>query len=248
MMDQRLRGHVALVTGAARGIGAAIAHRLAADQASVIVNYSTSAKPAEETVAAINSAGGKAIAIQADVRDPAAVTRMFDSAAKAFGPVTILVNNAGVADMRPLEGFDAAHFEKLFNTNVKAMLLCSQAAARQFGERGGVIVNISSNATRLSLPGAAVYTATKAAVDAITRVLAAELGPRGIRVNAVCPGFTETDLNKDYDALVKEQILKQTPLGRFGKPEDIADVVAFLCSDDAHWVTKEIVGATGGLG
>ncbi len=188
------------------------------------------------------------MAIQADVSEQDAVAKLFDATKKAFGPVSILVNNAGVAEMRPLDGFDVAHFDRLFNTNVKAMLLCCQAAARHFGQAGGVIVNVSSNATRLAFPGAAVYTATKAAVDAITRVLAAELGPKGVRVNAVCPGFTETDLNKDYAAAVKEQILKQTPLGRFGRPEDIADVVAFLCCDDAHWVTKEIVGATGGLG
>ncbi len=243
-----LTARVAVVTGASRGIGAAIAKRLAADGAAVVVNYSTSAKPAEETVAAITKDGGAALAVQADVTDPAAVDALFAAAKGAFGRVDILVNNAGVADMRPLDGFDVAHFDKLFNTNVKALLLCCQAAARQFDASGGVIVNISSNITRLTFPGAAVYTATKAAVDAVTRVLAAELGPKGVRVNAVCPGFTETDLNKDFDQVVKDQILHQTPLGRFGKPEDIADVVAFLCSQDARWVTKEIIGATGGLG
>ena len=245
--SQRLVGRTALVTGASRGIGAGIAKKLAAEGAAVAVNYSRSAGPADEVVAAITKAGGKAVAVKGDISDPAAIAGLFDAAEKALGKLDVLVNNAGVADMAPLEKIDAAHIARQFGLNVTGLLLCCQEAAKRFG-KGGTIVNVSSNvATTTTIPGASVYTATKAAVNALTRVLAAELGPKGVTINAVAPGFTATDLNKDMPAAMREQVIHQTALGRLGAPDDIAGVVALLCSADAAWVTGEVLPATGGL-
>ena len=242
----KLDGKVALVTGSSRGIGAAIARRLAADGASVVVNYAKSPDAAAAVVRQIEAAGGRAKAVKADVSDPAQVGPLFEAADEAFGRLDVLVNNAGVADRGALEDVDAAHIDKLFDLNVRGLLLCCKEGVRRLGE-GGTIINVSSNVPRMAIPGLSAYTATKGAVDAITRVLAAELGPRKITVNAVCPGLTETDLTKDYPPEARAHVISQTALRRLGKPEDIADVVAFLASDDARWVTGELVGATGGL-
>ena len=244
----RLDGRVAIVTGAARGIGAAIAKRLAADGARVVVDYSTSAKPAEETVAAIAGAGGQAVAVQGDVSDPAAVTGLFDAAERRFGPVAILVNNAGVYENRPVERADAAHFEKVFRANVLGTLLATAEFARRFRGGPGRVVNISSGAARSALPGGAVYCASKAAVEGLTRGHAVDLGARGITVNAVAPGTTDTEMFRaGLPEEMKERMIASTALGRLGTPEDIADVVAFVCSDDARWITGQFLDANGGL-
>ena len=243
----KLDGKVALVTGSSRGIGAAIAVRLGSDGARVVVNYARSPDAAAAVVRKIEAAGGKAKAVKADLSDPAQVGPLFEEAAKAFGRLDILVNNAGVADPAPLDQIDAAHIDRLFNLNVRGLLLACREAARRFGEEGGTIINVSSVVPRMAIPGLSAYTATKGAVDAITRVLAAELGPRKITVNAVCPGLTDTDLVADYSPEQRADFSKRTPLGRLGKPEDIADVVAFLASADAHWVTGELLAASGGI-
>jgi 3-oxoacyl-[acyl-carrier protein] reductase len=244
----RLDGRVAIVTGAARGIGAAVAKRLAADGARVVVNYSTSAKPAGETVAAIAGAGGQAVAVQGDVSDPAAVTGLFDAAERRFGPVAILVNNAGVYETRPVEQADAAHFETVFRANVLGTLLATAEFARRFRGGPGRVVNISSGAARGALPGGAIYCASKAAVEGLTRGHAVDLGATGITVNAVAPGTTDTEmLRAGLPEELKERMIAGTALGRLGTPEDIADVVAFVCSDDARWITGQSLDANGGL-
>ena len=244
----RLDGLVAIVTGAGRGIGSATARRLARDGAAVVVNFSTSARPAEETVAAITAAGGKAVAVKADISDPAAVAALFDAAEKAFGPVAVLVNNAGVYDMRPLEQSDAALFDKLFRANVLGPLLTTAEFARRFKGDSGRVVNVSSGAARGAMPGAAVYAASKAALEALTRNHALELGPKGVTVNTVAPGVTETEMLKSgLPEEAKRQMISQTTLGRLGAPEDIADVIAFLVSDDGRWVTGQFLDANGGL-
>ena len=244
----KLAGQTALVTGAARGIGAAIAKRLAADGAAVVVNYSTSAKPAEETVAAIAAAGGKAVAVQADVSDPSAVAKLFDAAEKAFGPVTVLVNNAGVYDLKMVEQADKAHFEKIFHTNVLSVVLATAEFARRFKGKSGRVVNISSGAARGAMPGAAVYAASKAAMEGLTRGHSLELGPKGVTVNAVAPGVTETEMLKaGMPEEAKRHMIGNTALGRLGQPDDIAGAVAFLCGDDGRWVTGQFLDANGGL-
>jgi 3-oxoacyl-[acyl-carrier protein] reductase len=243
-----LDGQVAIVTGAARGIGSAIATRLAADGARVVINYSTSAKPAEQTVEAITKAGGKAVAIQADVSDAGAIGKLFDAAEKAFGPVTILVNNAGVYEERLLEKADQAHFDKLFHANVLGPLLATAEFARRFKGKAGRVVNISSGGARGALPGAGVYCASKAAVEGLTRVHALELGSKGITVNSVAPGVTETEMLKQgLPEEIKKHMIGNTILGRLGQPDDIADVVAFFCSHDARWITGQFIDASGGL-
>jgi len=244
----RLNGKVAVVTGAARGIGAAIARKLAAEGVKVVLNYSTSAGPAEETVAAIREAGGHAVAEQGDVSDPAVVARIFDAAEKEFGPVEILVNNAGAYEIRPVEQADVAHFDKIFRTNVLGSLLATAEFARRIGKNGGRVVNISSGGARSALPGGSVYCASKAAVEGLTRGHAVDLGAKGITVNAVAPGTTDTEmLRSGLPEGVKEQMIANTTLGRLGTPEDIADVVAFVCSDDARWITGQFIDANGGL-
>ena len=249
--SKTLEGKVAVVTGASKGIGAAIAKHLAAAGAAVVVNYAASKEGAERVVAEIKSAGGKAIAVKADVAKKAEVEKLFSETQTAFGHVDVLVNNAGIYEFAPLEAITETHFHKHFDINVLGLLLASQEAAKRFGADGGSIINISSIVSTLAPPSASVYSATKAAVDAITRSLAAELGPRKIRVNAINPGLVETegtltagiagpesDFRKDAE--------KTTPLGRIGQPNDIGPVAVFLASSDSAWVTGELLRAAGG--
>jgi len=246
----KLAGKVAVVTGASKGIGAAIAKAFAAEGAAVVVNYATSREGADKVVAAITGAGGKAIAVQADVAKLADVTRLFAESEKAFGPADILVNNAGLYQFAPLDDITEEHFHRHFDTNVLGLLLATQAAARQFGERGGAVINIGSVVTSLTPPAAAVYTATKGAVDTITRTFAKELGPRKIRVNSINPGGVETEGTHTAGIIggeMEAQMVAQTPLGRIGQPEDIARVAVFLASADAGWVTGELIQTAGGL-
>ena len=246
----KLQDKVAIVTGASKGIGASIARYLAADGAAVVVDYASSKKDAEQVVADIVGNGGRAIAVQADVAKQADVDRLFAQTNTAFGRLDILVNNAGIYEFAPLEQVTEENFRKQFDTNVLGVLLASQAAVRYFDSGGGSIVNISSVVSTATPPNAAVYSATKAAVDAITRALAKELGPRNIRVNAINPGVVETEgvhaagfIGSDF---LKDAIAK-TPLGRMGQPQDIAPVAAFLASPDAAWITGETLVTAGGL-
>jgi 3-oxoacyl-[acyl-carrier protein] reductase len=245
----KLTGKVAIVTGASKGIGAAIAEELAKDGASVIVNYSSSAQGAESVVAKIKASGGKAKAVRADVSKPAEAKQLIGSAVKEFGRIDILVNNAAVYDFLPLEQITEEHIDRMFNLNVRGLLFVTQAAAAAFDGKGGSIINIGSMASLTPPPGATVYSATKGAVDTITRGLASELGPKKILVNAVLPGPVETEGTQsmaDWDQF-KSMLLPRTPLGRIGQPRDIATVVSFLASDDAGWITGQIIPAAGGL-
>jgi 3-oxoacyl-[acyl-carrier protein] reductase len=246
----KLKGKVALVTGASKGIGAAIAKSLAAEGASVVVNYASSKAGAEAVVAEITKAGGKAVAVGGDVSKAADAQALVDAAVKQFGRLDILVNNSGVYEFAPLEEITEAHFDKQFNVNVRGLLLTTKAAAKHLGE-GSSIINIGSLVTRLTPPGSAVYTATKGAVDAITGVLSRELGPRKIRVNALNPGMVETEgthtagfIGSDFHT----GAIAQTPLGRIGQPNDIASIAVFLASDDSYWLTGEHLFAGGGMG
>jgi len=249
-MMSTLRDKVAIVTGASKGIGAAIAGHLAAAGAAVIVNYASSKEGADRVVAEIRRQGGKAVAVQANVAKQADVERLFAETKKAFGRLDILVNNAGIYELYPLESVTEEHFHKHFDLNVLGVLLTSKEAARHFDAAGGSIINISSAASTLAPPNASVYTATKAAVDAVTRSLAKELGPRNIRVNSLNPGvvdtegvraggFVESDFRKELEA--------RTPLGRIGQPDDIAPAAVFLASSDAAWITGETLLVAGGL-
>ncbi len=244
----KLTGKVAVVTGASKGIGAAIAKALAAQGASVVVNYASSKAGADDVVAAITAAGGKAVAVAGDVSKAPDATGIIDAAVETYGRLDILVNNSGVYEMAPIEAITEAHFHKQFNVNVLGLLLVTQAAAKHLGE-GGSIVNVSSVVSRITPPGSAVYTATKGAVDAITGVLARELGPRKIRINSVNPGMVETEgthsagfIGSDFE----QWAISTTPLGRIGQPDDIADVAVFLASDDSRWMTGESLIASGG--
>ncbi|HEX3383013.1 MAG TPA: glucose 1-dehydrogenase [Paraburkholderia sp.] len=244
----KLTGKVAVVTGASKGIGAAIAKALAAQGASVVVNYASSRAGADKVVAEITAAGGKAVAVGGDVSKAADAKGIIDSAIETYGRLDVLVNNSGVYDLAPIEEITEDHFHKQFNVNVLGLLLTTQAAVKHFGE-GASIVNVSSVVSRITPPGSAVYTATKGAVDAITGVLAKELGPRKIRVNSVNPGMVETEgthsagiIGSDFETWA----VSTTPLGRIGQPDDIADVVTFLASDDARWLTGESLIASGG--
>jgi 3-oxoacyl-[acyl-carrier protein] reductase len=246
----KLSGKVAVVTGASKGIGAGIAKAFAEEGASVVVNYATSREGADVVVKKIVSEGGKAIAVQGDVSKSEDVKRLFAEAKAAFGAVDILVNNAGVYQFGAIEEFSEAEFHREFNTNVLGVFLATQEAVKQFGKNGGNIINISSAATSLDLPTASLYTATKAAVDSITRVLAKELGPRNIRVNTIAPGGVETEgviaagiSGGDFE----KHMVSQTPLGRMGQPGDIAPVAVFLASSDSAWVTGETLGVAGGM-
>jgi 3-oxoacyl-[acyl-carrier protein] reductase len=246
----KLTGKVAVVTGASKGIGAGIAQELAANGASVIVNYASSAAGAEAVVAKIQAAGGKAKAVHADVSKPAEAKQLIDAAVAEFGRVDILVNNAGVYEFLPLQLITEQHFDRMFNLNVRGLLFATQAAAAAFGVQGGSIINIGSMASQAPPPGGSVYSATKGALDAITRSLAAELGSRKILVNAVLPGPVATegvqslaDGGGDFIA----DLVSRTPLGRIGQPRDIAKIVSFLASDDAGWITGQIIPAAGGL-
>jgi 3-oxoacyl-[acyl-carrier protein] reductase len=245
----KLEGKVAVVTGASKGIGAAIAQGLAKDGAAVVVNYANSPDQAEAVAARIADAGGKAKAVRADVSKPEEARRLIDEAVAAFGRVDILVNNAGVYEFAPLEEISEEHYNRIFDLNVKGLLFASQAAAGAFDGRGGSIINISSLASQMAFPTASVYSGTKAAVDSFTRTLAAELGSRKILVNSVLPGPVETEgthAMANFDALSAEMVAR-TPLGRVGQPEDIASVVSFLASDESGWITGQVIPVAGGL-
>jgi len=246
---KKLTGKVAVVTGASKGIGAAIAKQLAAEGASVVVNYSSSKTGADKVVAEITSAGGKAIAVQADMAKKADIERLFAETKKDFSRLDILVNNAGIYGFSPIEDVTEEYFHKQFNLNVLGLILATQAAARLFDSAGGSIVNISSLVSTLGFPNASVYSGTKGAVDSITRSLAKELGPRGIRVNAINPGMVETEgtLSAGIAASeMRKQIEAQTPLGRIGQPKDIAGAAVFLASSDSSWITGETFVISGG--
>jgi 3-oxoacyl-[acyl-carrier protein] reductase len=244
-----LKGKVAVVTGASKGIGAGIAKSLAAEGASVVVNYSSSKEGADRVVAAITKQGGKAIAVQGDVSKAADVQRLFKETKKAFGSLDVLVNNAGVYKFEPLEAVTEDEFHRQFNTNVLGLLLATREAVKYFGPEGGSVINIGSVASRLTPPMSSVYSATKGAVDAVTAVLAKELGPRKIRVNSINPGGVNTEgvqsagiVGSDF----QKQMVAATPLGRFGQPEDIAPVAVFLASQNSGWLTGETLLASGG--
>lgn len=249
-MSRKLDGKVAIVTGASKGIGAEIAIRLADEGAAVVVNYATARAGAERVVGAIVQKGGRAVAVQADLSLPDQVRRLFDEATRSFNRLDILINNAGVYEFLPLEQVTPEHFHRLFDLNVLGLILASQEAARRFGPEGGAIVNVSSLAA-LSPPATApVYSATKAAVDAVTRSMARELGPRKIRVNSVNPGLIETEGVKSagFDqGDFRDSVEKQTPLGRIGQPGDIAPVAVFLAGPDAAWITGEALLVAGGM-
>ncbi len=249
----KLTGKVAVVTGASRGIGAGIARKLAADGAAVVVNYAKNEAAAQEVVKSITEAGGQAVAVRADLSDKAQIAQLFEVALEAYGRLDILVNNAGSTLFAPLEQIDAEHVSQQFDLNVTGLIFASQEAAKYFnvnGSRGGRIINLSSVVTDGALAGGSVYTATKAAVEAVTRTLATELGPQGVTVNAVAPGAVDTDLFKATGGATEEGVnymVSRTPLGRIGQPEDIAGPVAFFASDDAAWVTGQVLQAGGGI-
>jgi 3-oxoacyl-[acyl-carrier protein] reductase len=243
-----LTGKVALVTGGSRGIGAGIARRLAVDGAKIVVNYASRNDAAEQVVADIRDNGGEAIALQADMGDLDAIHRMFAETQAHYGRLDILVNNAAVAEFLPLDALTPEHVERQFAINVYGPLFAMQEAARLFDEAGGRIINISSSITIGPAPGASIYSATKAALENLTRAYAHELGKRSITVNAVAPGTTESDmLNEVMAQDVQQRMIANTALGRLGLPEDIAAVVAFLASEDGLWVTGQIIHASGGL-
>ncbi|KQT18860.1 oxidoreductase [Methylobacterium sp. Leaf399] len=245
----KLDGKVAVVTGASKGIGAAIARALAKDGAAVVVNYASSKAGAEAVVAAITAAGGRAVAVQADVSKAAQAQALIEAAVEAFGRLDVLVNNSGVYEFSAIEEVTEAHYRRLFDVNVLGVLLATRAAARHLGE-GGSIVNISSAITHVNTPAASVYSGTKGAVNAISGVLANELAPRRIRVNVVSPGFVVTEGTHAAGIVGSEMeagLVAQTPLGRSGQPDDIASVVAFLASDEARWLTGEEITASGGI-
>jgi 3-oxoacyl-[acyl-carrier protein] reductase len=250
MENGKLNGKVAVVTGASKGIGAEIAKQLAAEGASVVVNYASSKSDADKVVDEIAKAGGKAIAVQGSVAKKADVEKLFSAAEKAFGKIDILVNNAGVYEFMPLEDATEQQFHRMFDTNVLGIILATQAALKHFKSDGGSIVNISSLASSLTPPTGVIYNATKGAVDAITRTLAKELGPKKIRVNSVNPGMviTEGVVSAGFDnSEFRQTFESQTPLGRIGQPDDIAPAAVFFASDDSKWVTGETLIIAGGL-
>jgi 3-oxoacyl-[acyl-carrier protein] reductase len=241
---------VALVTGASKGIGAAIARQLAAAGAAMVVNYAGSRTGAESVVGEITAAGGKALAVQADVAKTEEVQRLVAQTIKAFGAPDILVNNAGVYEFAPLEEVTPQSFHRQFDINVLGLLQVTQETAKHIGPKGGSFINISSVVSQLNLPGSSVYAATKAAVDSITRVLAKELGGRNIRINAINPGVIETEGTRTQGVIggdFEKQAISQTPLGRIGQPDDVAKVAVFLASDDSGWISGETILAAGGL-
>ena len=248
-MSTKLKDKVAIVTGASKGIGAAIAVHLGAAGASVVVNYASDKAGAERAVATIQKAGGKAVAVQGSVAKKADVDRIFALANETYGRLDILVNNAGVYEFSPLEGITEDQFHKMFDINVLGLILATQKAVAAFGTAGGSIINIGSVAGTAPPPTASVYSATKAAVDAITKGLAKELGPKKIRVNSLNPGPVETEgvhaagfMGSDF----MNGVIADTPLGRIGQPDDIANVATFLASDDAGWLTGQVIFASGG--
>jgi 3-oxoacyl-[acyl-carrier protein] reductase len=248
-LSKKLAGKVAVVTGASKGIGAAIAKYLGAEGASVVVNYASSKTGADKVVDEITKAGGNAVAVQGDVSKKADIDRLFAETRKTYGPLDVLVNNAGIYAFGPLEEVTEEHFHKQFNLNVLGLILTTQEALKYFGTAGGSIINISSVAGVHPVPGASVYSATKGAVDAVTKSLAKELGARKIRVNSLNPGMVETEgvhaagfIGSDFH----KQLAASTPLGRIGQPQDIGKVAAFLASDDAGWITGEVLLVSGG--
>jgi 3-oxoacyl-[acyl-carrier protein] reductase len=248
-MSEKLEGKVAVVTGASKGIGASIALQLSAEGAAVVVNYAASKEGAERVVAKIAAKGGRAKAVQADVAKKADIQRLFAETKAAFGRLDILVNNAGIYEFSPLEAITPEHFHKQFDLNVLGLLLTTQEAVKHFGPSGGSIVNISSVVATLAPPNGSVYSGTKAAVNAITKSLAKELGPSKIRVNAINPGMVETEglhaagiPESDF----RRQVEAQTPLGRIGQPQDIAPAAVFLASSDSGWITGETLYISGG--
>lgn len=248
-MSQKLAGKVAVVTGASKGIGSSIALHLAAAGASVVVNYASSKTGADKVVSEIVAKGGQAVAVQANVAKPEDIAKLFAETKAAYGRVDILVNNAGVYEFAPLEAITPEHYHRQFDLNVLGLLLTTQAAVALMPD-GGSIINVSSVVTSIAPPATAVYAATKASVNAITQVLAKELGPRKIRVNAVNPGMVETEGTHGAGITAsdfRKQIEAQTPLGRIGQPQDIGPAVAFLASPDASWISGETLFIAGGL-
>lgn len=245
----KLAGKVAVVTGASKGIGAGIATALAAEGAAVVVNYASSKSGADAVVERITNAGGKAIAVKADVSKADDAQALIDAAVKEFGRLDVLVNNSGVYEFAPLEAITPEHFHRHFDINVLGLLLTTKAASKHLGE-GASVINIGSIVSRLTMPETAVYTATKGAVDAITGVLSRELGPRGIRVNSINPGMIETEGSREIGVIgsdFQHAIVAQTPLGRIGQPDDIADIAVFLATDASRYMTGELLKVAGGL-
>jgi 3-oxoacyl-[acyl-carrier protein] reductase len=243
-----LKGKVALVTGASKGIGAGIAKELASRGAAVAVNYANDKAGAEKVVAEIKADGGKAIVVKANVADPDTIGPLINQVVKELGPIDVLVNNAGVYEFAPVEAITPDHFHKQFNVNVLGLLLTTQAAVANFSSTGGSVINIGSVAAS-GVPGGSVYSATKGAVDSITLALSKELGAKKIRVNSLNPGMVETEgthsagfVGSDF----QHQTVKDTPLGRIGQPEDIASIAAFLASDESYWLTGQTIQASGG--
>jgi len=250
MKNGRLNGKIAVVTGASKGIGAGIAKELAAEGASVVINYMSAKQDADRVVDEITKHGGKAVAIQGNVAKKAEVDRLFAETEKAFGKIDILVNNAGVYEWVPLEEVTEQQFHKMFDTNVLGLLLATQEAMKHFNTNGGSVINISSLASTLTPPTAVVYNATKGAVDAITRTLAKEFGPRKIRVNSVNPGMIVTEgfiAGGFSEGDFRKMVESRTPLGRIGQPDDIGPAVVFFASDDSKWITGETLLIAGGL-
>ncbi|KMN76195.1 dehydrogenase [Chromobacterium sp. LK11] len=243
----KLKQKVAVITGGSRGIGAAIARQLAQAGASVAIIYHRQQEQAQQVVAAIQDAGGHAAAFAADVSDETAVQQAIGQIIAQFGQIDILVNNAGMLEMRSLAEIDAEHIARQFNVNVNSVVYLTQQALPYFPLNNGRIINISSNLVYQSKPDSAIYSASKAAVSALTRVFAGELGPRGITVNAVAPSMTQTDMTAAMPAASRQQVIDATPLGRIGVPEDIAKVVEFLASEDAGWITGRTLLTDGGL-
>jgi 3-oxoacyl-[acyl-carrier protein] reductase len=244
---KKLQGKVALVTGSSRGIGAAIALGLAKEGATVAINYVNSKSAADEVVAEITKLGSKASAFKANVSSEQDSKKLIDEVIKAFGKIDILVNNAGIFEMRPIDKIDIDHFQRLYDTNVKGVVVTTIAALPKISD-GGRIINVSSNAAKGAFAGASIYSSTKAALESLTRIWAQELGKRHITVNAIAPGATSTDmLQQGLNKEMEKFIVEKTALGRLGETKDIADVVAFLASDDARWVTGHSLACDGGL-
>jgi 3-oxoacyl-[acyl-carrier protein] reductase len=246
----KLKNKVAIVTGASKGIGAAIAKHFAAEGAKVVVNYASSQNGADQVVKAITDTGGTAISVQGDVSNEADVRRLFDETKKAFGTLDILVNNAGIYQYAPIEAVSAESFHQQFNINVWGSFLAIQASLNLFGDTGGNIINISSEAGKTPLPAGSVYSATKAALDAITISLSKEFSGRNIRINSILPGVVETEGSRSAGFIGSEaetKLVANTPLGRTGQPEDIAKVAVFLASDDAAWISGEKISVSGGI-
>lgn len=249
-MAGKLTGKVAVVTGASKGIGAAIAKALAAEGAAVVVNYASSRAGADRVVSEVAGAGGRAVAVQADLSKPADVARLFAETKKAFGRLDVLVNNAGVYEFAPLEAVTPEHFHRQFDLNVLGLVLATQEAVKLFGPEGGSVINVSSVVATKGVSMSSVYSASKGAVDSLTRALAVELGPKKVRVNAVNPGLVETEGVQSagfHEGDFRNGVEAQTPLGRIGRPEDIAPAVVYLASAESSWVSGETLHISGGF-